>query len=364
MKRLSTTPLSMRFASIVICSMLVMLCVQSANAQNDSPFNLRFEVRADYQQELLSGAKDDANSGFRGKYLNILLDGKISPKFSYSYRQRLNKTIKDKTFFDATDWIVLNYQPTKNWGISAGKQVVLIGGWEYDGAPIDLYFCSEFWNNISCYQFGASVTYTTNKGNDHLTVQACQSPFDTPSTDLYAYNLFWNGKHGCYHALHSFNVSEYERGKFVYYVVLGNRFTWGDAMLQVDLMNRGGNARELLFKDFSVMSQFSYMVAQRVNIFARATYDKCEMLSAQSDMTIFPGSDLTRVGGGVEYYPLGGKGDRSIRLHAVYGYTFGRNGNPAGALINDHTYFSIGLTWKVNVIETAKKLFTKKDKAN
>lgn len=56
-------------------------------------------------------------------------------------RHRLNKKNNDASFFDATDWLYLAYRKD-NWELSAGKQVVAIGGYEYDAAPIDLYFCS------------------------------------------------------------------------------------------------------------------------------------------------------------------------------------------------------------------------------
>ncbi len=330
-----------------------------ASAQESDLFKLQLEARADYQYDALSGTTRDALSGFKGKYINFQLDGRISPKFTYSYRQRLNRAHANESFFDATDWIWLNYQPTENWGISAGKQVVLIGGWEYDRSPIDLYFCSEFWNNISCYQFGASVTYTSNSKNSAITFQACQSPFDTPNTDLYAFNLFWNFSEGCYKALHSVNASEYANGKYIWYVALGNQFTWGDARLQIDLMDRSVNGYGFL-TNYSVMGEFSYLIADRVNLFAKATYDHSSKdFLYLADQTLYPGSDLTRVGGGVEYYPLGGRGDRSIRLHLAYSYTMGTNTNPAGTLMDGNSFLSVGATWRIDVLKIAKKLINR-----
>ncbi|MBQ8307567.1 MAG: porin [Alistipes sp.] len=322
-------------------------------------FKLGLEMRADWVLEELEGHKVDAASGFKGRYLNLQLDGRISPKFTYSWRQRLNRIPKSESFFNATDWVWINYQPTKNWGINAGKQVVWIGGWEYDRSPIDLYFCSEFWNNINCYQFGASVTYTTNDAKDYITLQACQSPFDTPETDLYAFNLLWGGTHGCYKAIHSINASQYADGKYIFYLALGNQFQWGDARLQIDYMERNTDTEDL-FENFSLMGEFSYLIADRVNLFVKATYDKCDDgFLAGADQTIFPGTELTRVGGGVEYYPLGGRGDRSVRLHAAYAYTIGNNENPAGALIDSQSFLTIGATWRIDILKIAKKLLTR-----
>jgi hypothetical protein len=326
-------------------------------AQESDLFKLQFDVRMDYIHEQLSGEKVDEASGLKGRYLMFRLDGKISSKFSYSWRQRLNKVASDQNFFDLTDWLQLNYSPTQNWTLSAGKQVVQIGGWEYDANPIDLFFASEFWNNINCFQFGASVTYTTNSGNDALTLQASQSPFDTRADDLYGYNLLWNGKHGCFHALYSLNFLEYAPSSYICYLTLGNRFQVGDLLIDADLHMRGTSAEELAFKNFSAMGQVGYLIAKRVNLFARATYDVNRTSTGAPNLTVLPGTDMTRLGGGLEYYPLGGRGDRSLRLHAAYAYSFGRNGNSAGVVLDQSSYLTVGLTWRIDVIQVTKKLF-------
>jgi hypothetical protein len=233
----------------------------------------------------------------------------------------------------------------------------MIGGWEYDRAPIELYFCSEFWNNVNCYQIGASVAYTTNSGNDTILFQACQSPYDTTSeaVDYYAYNLYWSGSHGFYTALYSLNFMQYAPGKYDKYVALGNQFKFGDATIQLDLMSRGPKVKDLLFDNFSIMGEASYLIADRVNIFAKATYDKIGNSSIIASGLV-PGTELTRVGGGVEYYPLGGEGNRNVRLHAAYAHTFGVNTNIDGTAKNNLGYLTVGLTWKIDLLSAAERL--------
>lgn len=130
---------------------LMMLIPAFMQAQENGLVNLRIEARLDYMQEMRQGETVNDNSGFKGRYLNIRMDGQLSEHFSYSYRQRLNKPNNSITFFDATDWIHLTYT-NRNWSVSAGKQVVGIGGYEYDVAPIDLYIYSEYWGNIPCFR--------------------------------------------------------------------------------------------------------------------------------------------------------------------------------------------------------------------
>ncbi len=325
-------------------------------------FKLGVEARVDYLHQAVAGDKDVAGSGFKVRYFNVRMDGQIASKFTYSWRQRFNRVNSFSEFAQNTDWLTLTYKPTKNWSISAGKQVLMIGGWEYDRAPIDLYFCSEFWNNVSCYQLGVSVAYTTNKGNDTILFQACQSPYDTtsPSVDYYAYNLYWSGSHGCFTALYSLNFMQYAPGKYDAYVALGNQFKFGDATLQVDVMSRGPKPKDLLFDNFSIMGEFSYLIADRVNVFAKATYDKIGS-SAVAASGLIPGTEITRLGAGVEYYPLGGRGNRDVRVHAAYAYNIGTNTNEFGTALGDGSFLTVGVTWKVDVIKGITSLIDKRN---
>ena len=352
------TTISLR-ALFVLCMALMTFGYAQAQEQNEI-FRLGVEARFDWLNQSVDGNKVDAGSGFKVRYFNLRMDGQISPKFSYSWRQRFNRANSISEFAQNTDWLTLTYKPTQNWSISAGKQVLMIGGWEYDRAPIELYFCSEFWNNVNCYQLGASVSFTTSDGNDTILFQACQSPYDTASAtvDYYAYNLYWSGSHGCYTALYSLNFMQYAPGKYDKYIALGNQFKFGDATLQLDLMNRGPKVKDLLFDNFSIMGEFSYLIADRVNVFAKATYDKIGD-SAIAASGLIPGTEITRVGGGFEYYPLGGKGNRDVRLHAAYAYNFGDNTNPDGTALGKGSFLTVGLTWRINIMSAAKKFITK-----
>lgn len=339
-----------RLALILLTTMLL-----AVNASAQDNFNLQVETRIDYKSDYLNGHHTPAASGFKGQYLNVIMTGNIGEHFSYGYRQRLNKAHADQSFFDATDWLYLTYSPTENWQFAAGKQVVGIGGYEYDRAPIDLYFCSEFWNNIACYQLGASVTYTTKSQNDKLMFQACQSPFRANADDMYAYNFMWMGSHKWYQSLWSVNIMEHQPSEYIYYVALGNQFTFDNFRLQADVMGRTANKFSTLMKDFSLMGEASYTIADKVNIFARATYDYHNALSNSMDYCVLPDTELTRIGAGVEFFPL--KGNRNIRLHAIYNHTLGHNGNTSGVLQPDNSMFFIGLKWKVDVISSIKKVF-------
>ena len=340
--------------NLFMLMLAITLIAIDANAQNDG-LRLQAETRIDYSGEFLKSNDSNDKMGFSGRYLNVMLSGNIDDHFSYSYRQRLNKAHADQSFFDATDWIYLTYAPNARWQFSAGKQVVAIGGYEYDRAPIDLYFCSEFWNNIACYQFGVSAAYATEGGNDKFLLQVCQSPFRANGDNMYAYNLMWMGSHDWYQSLWSVNLMEQTPGDQIAYVALGNQFTFGDFKLQLDYMLRASNG-DSLFKNYSVMGEASYTLADKVNFFGRVTYDVNSTSGSVNDFSVMPDTELTRFGAGVEYYPLPNN-NRAVRLHAAYSHTLGRNGNPNGTLQDGQSMFTVGLKWKIDILSIAKKLF-------
>jgi hypothetical protein len=66
------------------------------------------------------------------------------------------------------------------------------------------------------------------------------------------------------------------------------------------------------------------------------------------DFIVAAGTEVTRVGAGVEYFPLK-NGSNDIRLHAAGSFTFG-DAAPATVLRDNNTYLSVGVTWKMNLL--------------
>lgn len=298
---------------------------------------LDVEVRGDWQYENIEGSSLAANSGFEGKFLNFRMDGSLAEHLSYSIRYRVHKVQTNP--FAATDWATLNYS-TDRWEFSAGKQVVAIGGYEYDRAPIDIYFASEYWHQIACYQFGVSAAY--KYGNTKLLGQVCQSPYDFDNKNLYAYNLMVINDN----SLSSVNLLEYAPGKFAGYVAVGYREVFGNVSLEWDLMYRNDLDNVKNGGSMSAMLDVNWAMNEKINIFTHASYDVNGGGVEMFEPTVLPGTDIWRIGGGVEYFPTGKK---DVRLHAATAYTFGKT-VPTAALQDDHLMFQVGLTWKVNLL--------------
>lgn len=324
-----------------------------ADEPGQSVFRLDGLARVDWQQTAYDGHTDDSRTGFRGKYIMLRADGQIAPGLTYSWRQRLNSTLATAAFFDATDWIYLNYA-VKGWNLQAGKEVVAIGGFEYDRHPADLYATSLFWNNVYCYQLGVSVGYHVTR-NDLLTLQAVQSPYRTlcGNNNTYGYSLMWNGSHGCHEAIWSANMMEYAKGRYINYLTLGNRFTFGPVTAELDFMNRYARGQAFLLKDITFIGDLAWNISERWKIHAKYTYDRNKS-GTDKDLYVLDGTNLNMAGGGVEFYPLL-KNRTSLRLHATAYYSWGRNTNVDDMMQSRTLYADLGVTWTMNFLNIRKK---------
>lgn len=327
--------LSYLFASLAVPSI----------AQIAPSCTLEAETRFGYQFRSVDGHVQDSESGLRGDYLYLKLDGTVAPGFTFSWKQRINKMHADAAFFDATDWLTLTYQASPHWEISGGKQVVAIGGYEYDRSPIDVYIASEFWNHISCFQFGTSVAYL--QGPHKWMLQFSESPFQHPDLrDLYGYSLMWMGQFPHLKTLYSVNLLEYSQRRYISYLCLGHRIEVGKAALELDLMNRASDHQTFFLRDFSLVANLDYLCLPNLNLMAKVTYD-VNRTHSTADLCVLPGTELTALSGGLEYFPL--IGNQRVRLHGQVAYTFGNNANPQGALFDKGLQVRIGATWRMTL---------------
>jgi len=340
---------------IKICTILAALYATNLFGQTFEPsLDVKLGARVDWQQQWTAGSIDNENSGFNGNCLVLWVDGNINRHFKYSWRQRLEKTIeKGSSFFDGTDWVNVSYMPNEQWTFSGGKEVVAIGGFEYDRSPLDLFTCGEYLASIPCYQFGISATYTLPGGLDSFTAQVSQSPWSqqTGNKNMYGYNLLWKGKHGLFSALYSLNILEYARGKYISYISLGNRLDYRNLTLELDLINRAASHQTYLFKDFSMTAELAWHPGSRWRVYAKTAYD-VNRSGTDADYCVLDGTEIWLFGAGIEYHPfITNKHD--LRLHGTFFHTHGTNANPDGMLPGRTNILNIGLAWKFDILHIA-----------
>ena len=333
--------------TIALFAVTTMAFAQQSNDNNLGINTLKLEVRTDFD---CFNQADTTWTGFTGKYLNFIIKGDLSEKFYYAYRQRLNKVNSINNFFDATDYLYIGWRITKNIAWTAGKEVVAMGGIEYDLAPIDVYFASLSWG-LSCYQFGTNLQYTTDSGNNTFTLQFTNSPFgEHLYSGMYNYSAHWRGTFKHFGPVCSVNMYEYRRGAFLNVVALGTTFKFGSVDGHLDFFNRTSEQHHhLIGDDVSLVGQIGVnLLHDKLHIYAKATYDVNEMDLGEEPSTyaynvyVLPGADMKAYGGGVEFFPLKGKND--VRIHAFFAVNDTKG--------QDMLYQgNVGITWRLNYID-------------
>ena len=337
---------------------------------------LKLEFRTDFD---CFSQNNNLKSGFTGKYLNFIIAGDITDNLFYAYRQRVNKVQNMAQFFDATDYLYLGWRVNDNISFTAGKEVVAMGGIEYDLAPIDVYFHSLFWDNFNCYEFGTNLIYTTNDGSNIFTFQFTNSPYSNDLYDgLYNYSLHWRANFKHFNPVCSVNMYEYKKGTFLNVIALGTSYEFGNFVGYLDFANRAhGEQEAFFFKDITAIARLGYnFLDDNLQIYVKGG---CDMNDAQPidvhlaqiyDFTILPGCDVKFYGGGFEYYPIRGKND--LRIHAFFAVSDVRRsmelttvpvlnaeGQPISTVevLNKNTddclsyQINVGLTWRLNFID-------------
>lgn len=338
-------------------TILILTCLLSAvgfaAAQEKHTFieELSFDTRATFHQQTTAGVYD---SHFQGDYFNLHIKGQLYDGLTFRVRQRLNKKIYDKNPFNATDFLWLTWAPTPKISFTAGKHPIMVGGYEIDSAPIDVYYYGAFSNNLKqYYAFGVSATYTPIPGQN-ISVQFIPSPISPVTQNSYSYNLYWNGSFfPCWNTTWSYNLVEDELHRKMNWVVLGNKFFMGKLVVDVDFIDR------FAFKQTNPLTDWSFIVKAiltlgKWNLCTKVGYERNDAANVDPDwnhdwdslvpashigsydLVLPAGNDYLYYGAGVEYFPL--NNDR-LRLHAVY---FRDNHD----IVNN---FDIGITWRFKV---------------
>lgn len=278
-------------------------------------------------------------------YLRLEINGTFAKDFTYRFRQRLNKPITDGNFLNATDYLWVGWTK-KGWGVSAGKNYVACGGFEYQASSIDIYIRPVFFSGL-----GGMYNYVINGSKkfcgEKLTLQVGNSLYSVGTTGLLGYSAMIEGRQGIWE--HVWSVNLFERptadsgrqstGLYNFYVCLGNRFHLNGSTLDLGMVHRFDIGRPTFFKDFSLVSKFKVPVTGWMNVFGKATWDFKE--AGIEDPMLPDGTDIWQAGGGMEFFPA--KNFKDLRLHCAY---YNRNGSLNCALV--------GMSISLDIIKAIK----------
>ena len=304
--------------------------------KNDK-FNLFFNMHYAFDANFTSGNFDQG--AFNMRQFRIEAKGRVTDWLSYRWRQRLNRDNAGGGMIDnlpnSIDIASLTFGVTDKFSISAGKQCAAYGGIEYDLNPIEIYQYSEIINNMSNFMSGVMFTYDFTP-NQQLAFQVLDSRNDsiedTYGNNLAAnklplvYTLNWNANMfgGVWQTRWSASVMDEVKGKYMYYVALGNQLNFSSKCnMFVDLMSsyenidrkgimtnmlggqanfNGHNMYNTLYN--SLVAKVNWRFQPKWNFFVKGMLESAAIYGGKDGYA--DGNYRTSVGylAGVEYYPM------------------------------------------------------------
>ena len=301
--------------------------------------DISLDMRGGYRQDFAESA-----GRFYGDGLYLDINGKISPHFSYSLNQRLASSYyEDNSGFAGTNWLTLTYE-VGSFAFTAGKDALLVGSFEYDAYDLDTYYDmnSQFYNMLDCWQWGVSAAWYPSDSHEVI-IQAANSPFSYGEPNLFAYAAAWRGYWDCYESYWTVNMWQFDKGRYVKALNLGNRFYVGDFTIDLEYMTRAADLKGMFSRDFTALIAPAYEW-EWGRAFAKFGYE--HVAQDLPYELAYESGDYMFYGAGVEFFPL--KQDKDIRAHVAW--------------TSSNTGFNtldIGLTWKFDITGAAKSIFNR-----
>ncbi|MDB9197175.1 porin, partial [Parabacteroides distasonis] len=205
-------------------------------------FNLDLEMHAGFNADFFSGKLDEA--AFRFRDVKIDVTGEVNDRLFYWYRQTLNGGYEGQALEnlnESIEYAYIGYKLNERFTLTAGKQDVFYGGFEYDENPLLIYEYSDMNEYSLCYLTGIGLGYQPNESQE-IRLQVTNSRmgsmedeygrlpegFKKPRVPLF-YTLNWNGNFldELIHLRYSVSAAEQAQGKYMYSVFTGQSIEAG-----------------------------------------------------------------------------------------------------------------------------------------
>lgn len=309
--------------------------------------SLYMNMHGAFDAKFNQGGRNGLSQGaFEMKQLRIEAKGKVNSWLSYRWRQRLNRGNAGDGMIDnlpnSIDLAYIAVRIGSKLTLSAGKQCVAYGGFEFDANPIEIYQYSEIINNMSNFMTGVTLTYDMTPGQQlqfqildsrNGSQAATYGPGLEESRLPLVYSINWNadmfGK--AWQTRWSASVMEETQGNYMYYVALGNQFNFSkrcnmyvDLMSSLEDVDRKGIMTGILGKldghnrlgamYNSLVAKINWRVRPRWNLFAKGMFESAGMFKEANGYG--KGNYRTSIGyvAGVEYYPM----DTNLHFFLTY----------------------------------------------
>lgn len=318
------------------------------------PRSIQFDlhVKSTFNAEFPNPKNGKDEAKFRFDHLMVDLHGHITDKLSYKYLQRVHQGIgafETENLSSTINYAYLKYNFNNRFAVTAGRQSVNLGGFEYNEYPINIYDFNFIINNFSCYLTGLQFQYNPSP-TQSLSVQVLNNRqgsmteaygelpenIEKPFAPLY-YTLAWNSSYAsdllklrC-----SVTAGEQAKGKWMVLAAAGARLQLGKCDFYLDQLytrsaidylgcirqmatNTDGTPRSGIARSTEYLSttlDFNYHFTPQWNLHLKGCYERA---------SVFKTSDVFQKGnyrsswgyqGAIEFYPLK---DNNLRIFANF----------------------------------------------
>lgn len=226
-----------------------------------------------------------------------------------------------------------------NWTFRLGKDVVAMGGFEFDPYDWDCTFetVSMFWNCFNCYQWGGSVNWMTPSEKSNFMLQAVSATAINgevwkPWQNGYGlYSFKYTGEYGLVETSNSYGWMQTAGGaqkSGIEMLTLGLRFNLGtDVKLGFEWQNRRDTAIKLnkasdfFNQSYKALASLTWVASDKVDLAFIAGYEKLDLENETFWLVDYgyldePAKATYCFGGAtVSYYPL--RNSHDLRIQAT-----------------------------------------------
>jgi hypothetical protein len=328
---------------------------------NAEKLNVLLDTRLDMSSTISDSQWDQLS--FNGHTLKVWFAGEIVPGIRYRVRHRLNRpqpALERDNFSAATDHAWVAFDLGTRWTLTAGKQSVQFGTFEYDYNPADIYLGSMAYDDLDAYKTGVDAAFKAGGQTFHLQVVNSDSPqFATPEYGKKALgtSFLWEGNlfDGTLKTRWGYSAFQYTESKFYHWLTAGTQLNLGGFSTELDyyLGDRtmdytstvglpAANPRAV--RDQSAAVNVEY-VFDKWRPFIKALWN--ERYDKALGSAAYESYGIQAV---AEYYPFHREELKDLRFHAAWMYsrTDFRGTYAALASQNRHT-FLLGMRWLFKV---------------
>lgn len=353
------------------------------NHQSVLSANMNLQFYTSGAAYLTEGKLDEAAFKLNRVRLEIL--GTFSERFSYHFRQSFNKYSNPYSLDNlssSVEYAFVKWDISKLFSLTAGKQVIDLGGYEYYVNAIKVREFSDFNNNINCYQAGVTGTLRFSPTQE-LNLQVLNNRSGSDE-DVYPFGLpaevektkvpllttaNWNGFFfdNILELRYAASWGQLAKKKNLYYLTAGNIVKTGPVTAYVDLMysREGIDSKGILSNMpdpelftpataqnasyFTVIADFDYRIHPNWNIYVKGAYETSSIYEANGIYEKGLYRKTWNAQACLEYFPMKNS-ELLIFAHLLYkGNLLTNHSRAIGALCPNTQRISLGLVYSIPV---------------